>query len=198
LLFQESRLDHLRGIRKPSGARGLGQFSTFGFYEINHELNKFHSGSLDAWIELFGHDVRPVLPDADRTNNLSSYFNIPTAVVASASYLNNRYHHLARLLRKHNVSVDPQVLWLHSLLAYNKGTRAVIALWKEARSMRPRSSTEMFVSPETFLAVATHHALFTRAFRRIWPENRARAYAKEAVRHVQNISACALQKGEMP
>src|SRR3989338_5041031 len=45
LLFQESRLNHLEGIFDSSGARGLGQFSSFSFYEINHQLNHYYPGS---------------------------------------------------------------------------------------------------------------------------------------------------------
>ena len=34
LLFQESRLNHLLGVSSSRGARGLGQFSYFGFWEL--------------------------------------------------------------------------------------------------------------------------------------------------------------------
>lgn len=198
LLFQESRLDHLRGISNRSGSRGLGQFSSFGFYEVNHHLDKFYAGSSKAWIELLGRDVRPVVAKSDNLLDPSSYFYIPTAVISSATYLNNRYHHLSHLLNRQGVIYDPQVLWLHAALAYNKGTRTVLALWKETKRYRPRTASKLFVDRRVFMASIGSSDLMTRALMRIWPQTRASSYSREASRHMESIQACAIPSGGVP
>ncbi len=198
LLFQESRFNHLEGIADRSGSRGLGQFSSFGFYEVNHQLDKFYSGSSRTWIELLGKEVRPISATTDNLNDPSSYFYIPTAVISSATYLNNRYLHLARLLSRQQITYDPQVLWLHAAMAYNKGTRSVLATWKEARRHRRRVSEKLMVDPKVFLSSMGSTDLLSRALMRIWSPSKAEAYAREAGRHLSIIGECSLSEGGQP
>lgn len=195
LLFQESRLDHLQGIADNSGARGLGQFSSFSFYEINHHLDRYYAGSLKTWIELLGRDVRPVAPKPESLSDPSSYFYIPTAVISSATFLNNRYHHLSRVLSRHRVTYDPQLLWLHAALAYNKGSRSVLALWKETRRHHRRLGERLFTEPQVFFSSVGTDQILSRALQRIWTPARAQAYAREASRHMKIITECSLADG---
>lgn len=198
LLFQESRLDHLRGIADDSGSRGIGQFSSFGFYEVNHNLDKYYAGSLKAWIELLGKDVRPISAEPKSLDDPSSYFYIPTAVISSATYLNNRYHHLGRLLTRNRVPYDPQLLWLHAALAYNKGSRSVLVLWKETHRHHRKISEKLFVDRKAFLSAVASPDILEKALMRIWTPAKAKSYSREAKRHMAVINECSISNGVKP
>ena len=73
LLFQESRLNHLEGLHGDTGARGLGQFSSFSFYEVNHHLEKYSPDNMEMMLSLLGKDIRPVEP---RVSDLRAHLPI--------------------------------------------------------------------------------------------------------------------------
>jgi len=193
LFFQESRLNHLSGYKRNKGAYGLGQFSYFGFYEINHQINRFSKDSLPSMIELLGKDVRPISP-SDKLHHPSSYYNIPTAVVSSSLYLNNRYLHLKRLLHNQDLDHDPDLLWLYTAMAYNKGSRSVLAYWNVVRWSRGEDHLNAILNDrEVFLESLRKPHLYLRALKRIWPAKKAIRYAKELSTHMKNIVSCSVE-----
>lgn len=192
LLFQESRLNHLAGQGEGAGAVGLGQFSHFSFYEVNHHLTKFSDSNLAAFYRNLGHDARPIaaLKDSSRDD---SYYHIPTAVVASAAYLNNRQLHLKKLLDSHRLYYNPDLLWLYATLGYNKGTRAVLSFWNTVHEYKGIDALQDSLNNVGALnALIQEKSLIRKAFERIWTKQQAREYADEWVIHFKNTSACAL------
>jgi len=195
LLFQESRLNHLEGV-EGEGARGLGQFSHFSFYEINHHLERFSKNNLALMQNVLGSDIRPVRPLDGNIKNPSSYFYIPTAVVSSAAFLNNRYLQLKRILTRNNVSHDPELLWLFASMAYNKGGRSVVSFWNDSRRRGGKAQLEQLVSDQSALfASVTDVRLLTRSLRKIWPGATAARYAKELDIHMENMRSCSTSVG---
>jgi len=193
LLFQESRFDHLLGIDGDRASHGLGQFTQFSFYEINHQLARYAGDNLNAFLRTVGKDVRPVAPLRANPDDPSSYYSIPTAVAASASYLNNRYKHLGRILYAHDLDYDSDILWMWSALAYNKGTRAVLAIWNEMNLGKDNEKMRRQLNElAAFTAVSRNSALFQQAFSKVWPEPQATAYTKEAVIHLKRVKECAM------
>ncbi len=199
LMFQESRLDHLLGIEGERPIYGLGQFSHFSFFEINHQLNRYSDSNLLAMKQLLGRDVRPIGPIARPLNNPSSYYNIPTAVVSTGSFLHNRYLQLARVLRWQGIDPDPQLLWLYATMAYNKGTRTVLSLWNEIRREQGVDAVRAsVVDPVVFNLVADNAQLANHALKRIWPADRAKWYSNELILHIHQIRQCALEHPSEP
>ncbi|MCB0404419.1 MAG: hypothetical protein KDD51_06505 [Bdellovibrionales bacterium] len=193
LLFQESRLDHRLGIEGNIPSYGLGQFTHFGFQEINYQLNRYSSASRNHLIRLLGKDVRPISADSDHPDSLSSYFSIPTAVVTTGLYLKNRYLHLAALLDRRGIRYDPNLLWLYAVMAYNKGTRGILNFWNaEEKKHGTDHLRRLVTNPETLRDLAKNRTLFTAGFARIWNRSRARSYSEELSIHLSNIAACAL------
>jgi len=199
LLFQESRLNHLEGVEGDQGARGLGQFSHFSFYEVNHHLDRFTRENAKMMMKVVGRDIRPIQPTEVNLNNPSSYFYIPTAVVASAAFLNNRYLQLKRILTRSNIDHDPELLWFFASMAYNKGSRSVVAFWNDTRRRGGKPRLEKLVSePDVLFAGVTDVGLLTRSLRKIWSGNTASRYAKELDIHMENLKACSMEAGGQP
>ncbi len=195
LLFQESRLNHLEGVQGDQGARGLGQFSHFSFYEVNHHLDRFSHINVDLMNAIFGKDIRPIQPLDPRYKNPSSYFYIPTAVVSSAAFLNNRYLQLKRILERNHVSYNSELLWLYASMAYNKGSRSVIAFWNDSRRRGGKNHLERMVSdPHTLYASVSDVKLLTRSLRKIWSGSNANHFAKELDIHMENLRSCAIER----
>lgn len=195
LFFQESRLNHRLGIENSSGALGLGQFIYFSFFEINHHIDQYTNQNLEMMVSLLGKDVRPVEPRPETPDHPSSYYSIPTAVASSTAYLNNRYLQLAGLLTQQSIPYDPDILWLYSAMAYNKGTRAVLSFWNEQRRRGGKERVALLTSDrEAAFQALRDSVVFTEALRNIWPMYEAAEYAKELTIHMQNIQECSLYR----
>lgn len=195
LFFQESRLNHLEGIQGDTGARGLGQFSHFSFYEINHHLDRYDSRNSRAMEEILGRDMRPIRPSTKDLRSPSSYFFIPTAVVTSAAFLNNRYHQLRRTLEKRKLMYHPDLLWMYAAMAYNKGGRSVLTFLNDARRRGGKRLQEKLLLDTTALVDSTSDAkLLARSLKKIWPEHAANLYAREWSIHTLNMRACAMNR----
>lgn len=193
LLFQESRLNHLEGIHGDGAAHGLGQFSYYSFFEINNHLDRYKTDNLDLFIHILGRDVRPIAAKKQDLTSPSSYYFIPTAVTSSAAYLNNRYHHLERILKEQNIDYNNELLWIYAAMAYNKGTRSVLSLFNSARKAGGNVHVEHLLTDKNILfASLSNQTFFTKALRRIWPGNEAASYAKELRIHTQNLKACSI------
>lgn len=193
LLFQESRLNHLEGIDGDKASSGIGQFSYYSFYEVNHHLNQFTKDNLDFLMRTMGKDVRPIEPRKKDIHHPSSYYFIPTAVASSAVYLNNRYHQLKRILEKNGLPYDPQLLWFYAAMAYNKGTRSVLSFWNDAQKRGGKSQVEKLVlENNSFLRSLNDPVLFNRTLKKIWTEGEADAYAQELKVHMANMRDCVL------
>jgi hypothetical protein len=192
LFFQESRLNHLLGIEGERGAHGLGQFIYFSFYEINHHLDRYGSENYDMLVSLLGKDVRPIEPKKNNPGQASSYYAIPTAVVSSAAYLNNRYLQLKNILEQQQIPYEPQILWLYAAMAYNKGTRAVLSFWNEerARGGKPRI-VQLVTEKDAAMKALRDVVNIKKSLAHIWPEAEATQYAKELSIHMENIKQCA-------
>lgn len=195
LLFQESRLDHLSGMEEEAGTYGLGQFSYFSFYEINHQLNRFYKAGPRVLSVVLGADVRPIAAKKGDLYHPSSYYFIPTAVVSSALYLNNRYIHLRRSLEARGIPYDPELLWLYAAMAYNKGTRAVLAFWNEVQAEKGRQAVTKVVSQADFFFQTLHNpSLYRRSMARIWPSQSAGLFARELSIHMKHIKECSVSE----
>jgi len=195
LFFQESRLNHLSGIGKGRGIYGLGQFSYFGFYEINHQINQYNKSSLASMTSLLGGDFRPIEANQNKMQSPSSYYNIPTAVVSSALYFNNRYSHLKKLLHKHDLNYDPELLWLYAAMAYNKGSRSVLSYWNLIRRVDGEDKLEsLLIDKKAFFKSVETPYRFSQALQRIWSKAKAIRYAKELSTHMKNIISCSIER----
>lgn len=193
LLFQESRLNHLEGIDSEKSTLGLGQFSRFGFQEINQQTNQFRPSSISLLKLMFGRDIRPVEAKKRDLLSPSSYFSIPTAVTTSAIYLNNRYEQLAKLLEKRSISYNPDILWLFSAMAYNKGSRSVLSLWNSIYKKKGAQHFTLVVNDyEVFKKTIEDSPLLTKSLKKIWEDRTARAYSQELKSHAHNIASCAV------
>jgi hypothetical protein len=193
LLFQESRLDHLVGLESQKGAIGLGQFSYFSFYEINHHLTNYGKDNFHLMRDILGGDIRPVEANVRKLSAVSSYFYIPTAVVSSASFLNNRYLQLKRILERKKLTYDPDMLWLYAAMAYNKGTRSVLSFWNQAlQEGGPKEVSKLLRERRALFETLANSRRLTHSLRRIWPAREAASYAKELSIHMKNLGDCAL------
>lgn len=193
LLFQESRLNHLEGIESEKSTLGLGQFSRFGFQEINHETNHFSPSSINLLTLMFGRDIRPVEAKKKDLLSPSSYFSIPTAVTTSAIYLNNRYEQLSKLLEKRSIPYNPDILWLFSAMAYNKGSRSVMSLWNAVYKKKGAQQFTLLVNDfDVFRKTIEDSTLLTKSLKRIWGDKTAIAYSQELKSHARNITSCAI------
>lgn len=191
LLFQESRLNHLEGIEGNRPSSGIGQFSYYSFYEVNHHLDKFTKDNLHLFIKLLGKDIRPIEAKKGELHNPSSYYFIPTAVTSSATYLNNRYHHLASLLEKKGIPFDPQILWFYAAMAYNKGTRSVLSFWNEARRKGGSDKVEKLVlENDAFMTSVQDPHTLQKTLKQIWSAEESQKYAKELQIHMANLKDC--------
>lgn len=202
LFFQESRLNHLQGYSTERPAKGLGQFLRPSFYEVNHQLDRYTPINSQVLVRRMGYDVRPVQavrPKRNTAGILSSYYHIPTAVLSSAGYLNSRYHQLQRNLKTKGITYNPDLLWLYSVMAYNKGTRSVLSLWKEARRKGGEAKVQSLVTDfAAFEAAIQRKPTVERALAKIWPKDQAQRYANEVRVHIKNISRCAMKPRPAP
>jgi hypothetical protein len=192
LLFQESRLNHLTGInnKNSNSAKGLGQFIQFSFYEINHQLDQYNKQGEKILIKTLGHDVRPIDADATKARTASSYYSIPTAVISSGLFLNNRYLQLKRILDKQAITYDTDLLWVYAAMAYNKGTRSVLSIWKEYRKKKgEKEFQEILNSPAAVKKFLNQDRIIQAALAKIWKDE-AEDYKTELKIHAQNIIAC--------
>lgn len=197
LLFQESRLNHLDGIGETTGALGLGQFSHFSFQEINMDLTKFGTANLNLFVKTFGKDIRPISANEHNTADRSSYYFIPTAVVSTAAYLNNRQLHLKTILDKQQIRYQTDILWLYAAMAYNKGTRSVLSLWTQIRKKRGPSGLEAALTdPEHFFSYSSNPTLLSKSLKRIWTPEDAHRYSAELAVHTANLASCSLDLPE--
>jgi len=201
LFFQESRLNHLSGVNSTDTTLGLGQFSYYSFFEVNNHLSKFTPKNLLAMKQILGADVRPIEPNEKDLTHLSSYFHIPTAVVASSIFLNNRFLHLTNIIKKRELNYDTNLMWVFSAMAYNKGTRSVLSLWNETENVRGKDGLiALITSPKVFFSSLTSEPFLYNSLRRIWPESEAASYSKEWAIHLRNIAKCSVdieQGGEL-
>jgi hypothetical protein len=187
--------NHLEGLNDNIGASGLGQFSYFSFYEVNNHLERFNKDNLSLLLQTHGKDVRPIELRKNDIYNPSSYYFIPTAVVSSASYLNNRYLQLKNVLKRQNIPYSPDLLWLYSAMAYNKGTRSVLSFWNDSKRRHGKRHVEKLVLDlESFLTAVLDPVSITRSLQTIWPNDTAVHYAKELRIHMQKIKECALSR----
>jgi hypothetical protein len=197
LLFQESRLNPLAGLEENRISQGLGQFSHFSYDEINHDLEKYGPANLRMMREVMGQDVRPIEPLRGAIDSPSSYFSIPTAVVASASYLNNRYMQLESEFKRHGYPADPDLIWLSAAMAYNKGSRSVLTILNEVQKYSGRDGVhQLMTDPDVFFRTTTNHRFLTRSFETIWGTKQARAYGRELAVHVARLRDCATEPVE--
>ena len=193
LLFQESRLNHLEGIDTEKASSGLGQFSRFSFFEINHQLERYSPDVSNLIFLTFGRDIRPIAAKRGDLVSLSSYYSIPTAVTASAIYLHNRYFQLSQLLDKKGISYNSDILWLFAMMAYNKGARSVLTFWNTIyRKNGPQYFSELLNNYDFFRSNTEDTVLLTKSLKKIWEDSKAKPYAKELRTHTKNISSCAV------
>ena len=144
-----------------------------------------------------GSDIRPLSSDINDTSSLNSYYFIPTAVTATALYLNNRWIQLARIADDRGLSYSPEVLWAWAALSYNKGGRTVLALWNQIEAKRgPAGLSSALTTKASFLSSALNHNLVNQALRSIWSNRLLAGYSSELITHVENIRDCALNKEE--
>lgn len=199
LLFQESRLNHLEGINEEKPVLGIGQFSRFSFYEINHQLERYNSENTNLIYFYFGHDIRPIAAKKKDLLSTSSYYSIPTGVISSGLYLSNRYKHLSQLLTQQNLSFNPELLWLFSAMAYNKGSRSIVSLWNTVNKKQGRQGLEILLNDyAAFQKTFEDTNLLTKSLKRIWEESKAKTFAKELRIHAQNIAACSVSPMYQP
>ncbi len=197
LMFQESRLNHLSGLKEGKLSTGLGQFSVSAFFELNHHLPRYISAPQTTIASILGSDIRPLSSDINDTSSLNSYYFIPTAVTATALYLNNRWIQLARIADDRGLSYSPEVLWAWAALSYNKGGRTVLALWNQIEAKRgPAGLSSALTTKASFLSSALNHNLVNQALRSIWSNRLLAGYSSELITHVENIRDCALNKEE--
>jgi hypothetical protein len=198
LLFQESRLDHLANIDGGRAASGIGQFSYFSFYEINHHLDRYTTANIDLMVSALGRDVRPIEPRRRDLQNASSYYSIPTGVLSSAAYLNNRYLHLASILQKQRIAYNPRLLWVYAAMAYNKGSRSVLSLWNDARKRGGDELVQTLTTdPKAFFHTVFDKKSSTRFLSRIWNPDDARAYATELRTHMKSVRDCGIDPEQL-
>jgi len=195
LMFQESRLNHLSGLKEGKLATGLGQFSVSAFFELNHHLPRYISSPTTTIASILGADIRPLSSDINNLSSLNSYYFIPTAVTATALYLNNRWIQLARIADDRGLSYSPEVLWAWAALSYNKGGRTVLSLWNQIEAKEgSQGLSNALTLKESFLASALDPYLVSNALKNIWSKRLLAGYSEELITHVENIRDCALKK----
>lgn len=193
LMFQESRLNHLSGLKEGKLSTGLGQFSVSAFFEVNHHLPRYLSSPKSTLSDMLGYDIRPLSANIGDTSAINSYYFIPTAVTATALYLNNRFVQLARIADERNLLYSPDILWVWAALSYNKGGRTVLALWNQVEKRAGGRELERALSSkQSFLSYALNTNLINQALRSIWSQRLLANYSKELITHVENIRDCAL------
>ncbi|NBX92328.1 MAG: hypothetical protein EB078_10725 [Proteobacteria bacterium] len=193
LLFQESRFNHLAGINESPIATGLGQFSFSAFYEINHQLDRYLPSPKRTLVAMLGEDVRPIVADAEHPNEKHSYYNIPTAVTASALYLHNRKIQLERVLQSRNLEFNSELIWFWAAISYNKGTRTVISLWNQIQKAYGEAGlSERLTEPELLMKTIEDRGLLFSAVKTIWQSQQAKAFTEELWRHSKSLKECSL------
>ncbi len=193
LLFQESRLNHLSNINEHYKAQGIGQFINFSFHEINYGLSRYSKDNLKMMVNILGRDVRPVLPLSLEIKKASSYYYIPTAIVTSAAFLNNRFHQLEKNLKSKNFSFKKELLWFYATIAYNKGTRALLSIWNDIREKENREYFERILNDKNFsLNFFKNKKRLSDSLSKVW-KKKAALYASELSTHAHNIASCSME-----
>lgn len=199
LLFQESRLNPLSGVRKGALTTGLGQFGQSAFFEVNHHLYRYLSAPKETFSQILGKDVRPVRADLENTSALHSYYFIPTAITASGLYLTNRWIQLKRAAEARGLKYSDDVLWGWSALAYNKGARTVLGIWQHIQEQRGQSYLEASLTRKpVFLEEAQNKIAMESAMSRIWSKSRVSSYTQELYLHARNIQECSIISSQPP
>lgn len=197
LMFQESRLNHLSGLSEGKLSTGLGQFSVAAFFEVNHHLPRYLSSPKNTFSTILGFDPRPLSANIEDIRSLNSYYFIPTAVTATALYLNNRWIQLARIADERKLPYSPDLLWAWAALSYNKGGRTVLSLWNQIENKEgPGALKDALTKREAFLQYSLSAPLVTKALQSIWANRLLASYSSELITHVENIRDCALEKEE--
>lgn len=193
LMFQESRLNHLSGLKEGKLSTGLGQFSVSAFFELNHHLPRYLSSPKAKLSSILGFDLRPLSADVENISDINSYYFIPTAVTATALYLNNRWVQLARIADERGLPYSPEVLWAWAALSYNKGGRTVLSLWNQIELQQGTEALEKaLTNKDSFLSYALNENLVRQALKSIWSKRFQITYSTELLTHVENIRDCAL------
>lgn len=195
LMFQESRLNHLIGSNGEGGAVGIGQFSHFSFYEVNFHTDRFEPLSSQLFTSALGGDVRPVSVHPSDPSHRSSYYFIPTAVISTGIYFNNRFRHLQKVLTDRGYESNDGLLWLFAAMAYNKGTRSVLNIWNDTQKKEGREYlASVLTEPNIFFEFIKRKKFFKNSFTKIWSNQEASTFAKEFVIHMANIRDCSVSK----
>jgi hypothetical protein len=111
-------------------------------------------------------------------------------VISSGLFLNNRYLQLKRILDKQAITYDTDLLWVYAAMAYNKGTRSVLSIWKEYRKKKgEKEFQEILNSPAAVKKFLNQDRIIQAALAKIWKDE-AEDYKTELKIHAQNIIAC--------
>ncbi len=207
ILFQESRMDHLKNLTYKKGPRGLGQFTRHAIKEINKDTNLFDIRTEDVFREELGSNVLPIsfklgfkpteeMEDRRNRNTptelpTSSYFHAKTAVFASAAYLNNRYNQIVRAIEKQGLEYDHEVIWLYAAAAYNKGTKTVFNLLSNQRYYGgDQGVSELLKDAKLSYTLLTHANLIDHSLRELWASETREKYVKELTKNIELVVSC--------
>lgn len=219
-LFQESRFDSLKNAGRRWGARGIGQFTPHALREINRDTDFYHPGTG----ALLGDVMRPErLPltfnlaqgtfrqkkksrgrqtasvlVAGVSQPRSSYFNMTTAVAASAAYLNNRYIQIKEALDSQQIEYHPEIIWLLASAAYNKGARTVFSLLNHQRkSIGNDGLSEILQSPRLTYKLLSSQQALKAGLRTLWPARKLEHYTEELSRNMDAVFSCAVMENAL-
>ncbi|HTL11289.1 MAG TPA: hypothetical protein VL588_02295, partial [Bdellovibrionota bacterium] len=178
VLFQESRLDHLKNAFNTQNAKGIGQFTSAALGEINTDTDLYDPRTTDYLTQQVGahplplgftlKDGRGAEPEAPR----SSYYRLETGVASTAVYLNNRYQHLVRTLVKRELKYDPQVIWLLAAAAYNKGPRSMnVFLYRAHEFKGARWVHHILHDPLALVAGLSDRRMLNRVYFYFWEKS---------------------------
>lgn len=209
VLFQESRFDPLLNANEPEApARGIGQFTPNALVEINSDTDQYDERSSALFQEVLKPKDLPLtfalgfdspvsrkvgrwwkVPKRDRT----SYFHESTAVLASASYLNNRYWQIRRALDNQKISYDPDLIWIYAAAAYNKGARSIFYILTQQYLLRGQRGVEQLLHhPKLTYVLLTDSETLDQSLRDLWPKKQRERYIEELVRNMKSITSCTL------
>lgn len=214
ILFQESRFDLLLNANEPDAtARGIGQFTPNALVEINSDTDQYDERTSAIFEKLLKPKHLPLnfelgfespvrrkmgrwwrVPKRDRT----SYFHESTAVLASASYLNNRYWQIRHALDTQNISYDPDLMWIYAAAAYNKGARTIFYILTQQFLLRGQRGVEQLLhdSKLTYVLLTDGETL-DQSLRDLWPKKQRDRYIEELVRNMKSITSCTLPESAL-
>ncbi|MGZ3699619.1 MAG: hypothetical protein ACXWP5_15830, partial [Bdellovibrionota bacterium] len=209
VLFQESRFDPMKNaFEEDAFAHGIGQFTQAALDEVNLDTDTYDERTsyfLDTLVKpqalplnfaiqvphrrvRYGRVARPI-----PRQSKSSYYNTTTAIVASGTYLNNRYWQIRRALDAQGVSYDPDLLWLYAAAAYNKGARTIfVLLTQQFLDRGEKALSELLQNPKLTHFLLTRPDVLEHSLKDLWPSRMRKAYIEELSRNMEFISSCAL------